>query len=830
MLASRSFLQRSSIRLLLILLVFLTACESAGITGEETPSSSTAAGNKQTTYAEITFEVQLPEKLADGQNLYIEFLDEVTGLALNPSRAQMQTNDQEYFGIKIPVVLGSVVKYRYFRDNDPIGVEYTADNNPVRYRLYVVYGPGVVQDTIAAWRSAPSSAPRGRIEGQVANKKDNSPIVNALVAAGGVHALTASDGSFVLEGLSPGLHNLVAYALDGSFQPFQQGAQVAAESTTPALILANPVKMVNVTFNVHPPAGSPNGIPIRLVGNTYALGNTFADLAGGINTLASRAPLLNVNQDGAYSITMQLPVGLDLRYKYTLGDGFWNAEHGTDGMMRLRQLIVPGKSTVVEDTIESWKDGEHAPITFTVTVPADTPTGDVVSIQFNPYGWTQPIPMWPVGQNRWFYALYSPFNSFGQASYRYCRNEQCGVADASNSAGPDAEGFLITPSDTVQNIEDTIPSWAWENSAASQVVISGAPIQTRNGSFQAGVAFAPSYTPSVQAYSSGAVQTLKDIGANTAVLTPTWHLTNNTPPVMAPVTGQDALWLDLSSMITKAQNAGISMVIHPILRYNTDPDDWWQSAARDDGWWQTWFARYTTFLLYHADLATQTGAKALIIGDETVLPALPGGKLADGSLSNVPGDAEERWSKIIAAIRSRYSGKLIWMIPYHGALPEVPAVAKSVDYLYVEVTPPLMDKDDPVQAEIEASVTALLDGDILKLQEESKLPVILGLQYPSVRGAFDGCVSAADGGCLPMETFLSPGLNIASVEQGLEDQAYAYSAFLSAIDQRSWIAGFYSAGYYLPVEVKDFSTSVRGKPAGDVLGYWYPRLTGQVSQ
>ena len=56
---------------------------------------------------------------------------------------------------------------------------------------------------------------------------------------------------------------------------------------------------------------------------------------------------------------MMLPAGADIRYKYTLGDGFWNAEHNTDGNFILRQLIVPASSTPVQvqDTVQTWQAG-----------------------------------------------------------------------------------------------------------------------------------------------------------------------------------------------------------------------------------------------------------------------------------------------------------------------------------------------------------------------------------------------------------------------------------------------------------------------------------------
>jgi hypothetical protein len=813
----------------ILLLTLLTGCQGINL-AETNISPQSQEKAPEIRQAEITFEAVSPAKLAKGQNLYLEVLDEVTGLALNPIRTRLQGEDSQNFKTKIAFPVGSVIKYRYIHDNDPIGVEYSSQGQQVRYRLYTVDGPGIVHDTIAAWKSTPYNGGMGRIQGQVANKSNNSPVVNALVVAGGMQTLTASDGSFLMEGLPPGLHNLVIYSLDGSFRTFQQGAIVASNSTTPAVILLDSNKTVNITFRIHPPEDNPKGVPIRLIGNIFALGNTFADLRGGVNVVTSRAPLMAFQSDGTYLLTLKLPVGLDLRYKYTLGDGFWNAEHTSSGEIRVRQLIVPDNDSTVEDTIDTWKTANFGSVSFTVTVPDTTPISDTVSIQFNPFSWTEPIPMWPVGKNRWLYILYNPLNVFNSASYRYCRNDQCGTADALDTQGDKAQGKTFSPKDTDQALQDTVKEWAWLVLSTEPVVVSAGTIGARDANFQAGVEFLPGYHPSWQPYMTWAFQNVKEIGANTVMLTPTWHLTHKDPPVIAPVAGRDPLWFDLTQMAIQAQQKGLGITIHPVLRYPEDPQVWWQSAARDDGWWQSWFDRYHTFLLYHADLATQIGAKALVIGDESLLAALPGGTLADGSSSNVPGDINDRWHKLLVSIRARYSGKLVWMVPYAGKLPPVPDILKDdVDMLYIQISTPILTTDQPSQNDLEARLTAALDSDILKLQEQTNHPIILGLQFPSVSGAYDGCVDSS-GTCLPSDAFLRPAPGYPSTQLSLNDQALVYSAALAAVNQRSWITGFYASGYFPPVELIDMSTSVRSKPAGDVLWYWFPRLLGQVAQ
>ena len=815
----------------LVLRLFLILFLVSSCTGQPqvvSPSAQPASQDPISTIyqAEVNFTVSLPDPLAQGQSLFIEFLDEVTGLALNPTRVRMGAAEgTRSYAAKAQFPVGSVLKYRYIRDNDPVGpIEYTSRGQQVRYRMFYVDGPGTAQDVVAGWRNAPSTANLGRIQGQVSVIGSNSPIVNALVTAGGMHTLTASDGSFLLEGLPPGVHTMVVYSLDGNYRVFQQGAVVAPDSTTPAFIQTSQAPTVNVTFVVNPPANHLKGAPVRLVGSTYALGNTFADLRGGVSVTASRAPLMTAQSDGSYMLLMQLPVGLDLRYKYTLGDGFWNAEHRADGGFKLRQLIVPDKDVILNESIETWTVNDMQPVTFNVTTPADTPINDVVSIQFNPYGWTEPLPMWPGGNNRWFYILYSPLNLMKNATYRYCRSEQCGFADASDTPGPSAAGKPFDGTGEKKSYEDSVETWAFLGSTGEPITVSAAQIQSRGPDFVTAAELIPSYHPSWQPYVSWAFQNMIDIGANTVILAPTWHWTRQTPPVIEAVAGTDPLWNDLTSMNNQARKRGLEVMLHPVSLISGNPDEWWRDAPRDKGWWQSWFDRYHTFLLYYADMAAQMGAKGLIIGDDTILPALPGGVLADGMPSGVPEDAGERWSGMIADVRARYTGRLLWLAPLTTSDPVVlPEFTKGVDHLYVRVSAPLVqDNDQPSLADLESAFAALLDERVQPLQEANGQPVMLGLLYPSAPGAAAGCV-ASDGACLSVYGLQQPAAQ-AGNPSDYAQQAAIYSAALSTINQRAWISGFAAAGYYPATGLRDISASIRSKPAADVLWYWYPRL------
>ena len=802
------------------LLLLISAC---GIDSNTPVPISVIASPTPLEQSNLTFEVEIPLKSPQGQNIYLDILDEVTGLALNPVRVSMTSIDALHASIKIPLTLGSVVKYRYLREGNPPAFETTSLGKLVRYRMIVVSGQTFVKDSVSSWSDIPYQETSGRISGQVTNAVTNSSIPNILITAGGNQTLTSSDGSYLLEGLPPGTHNLVAYSLDGSYQPFQQGAVVAPDATTPAPLQMTPSVFVNITFLTRMPESSIKNVPVRMLGNIYQLGNTFADLTGGVSTIASRAPQMTPMQDGRYSLTLALPMGLDLRYKYSLGDGFWNSEHGSDGRFVVRQLIIPSRDSIIEDAVESWSADNNASISFSVRVPNFTPKNENISLQFNPYGWTEPLPMWSLGNDRWLYVLYSPFNMFSHAGYRYCRNDECGVTDDLVTKGFNTKGFPFTTSRIAQTFEDDIQKWNWLDPPGSPTTVVASDIQARGSTFMAGVELLSKYQPPWQSYMNIGIQKIQELGSNWVILTPTWRYTRNNPPVLEIVPGKDPLWMDLNQTVNLSQHQNLKIALFPQTIYDPDPSLWWQSAKKDSGWWQNWFERYRTFILHHADFASQNNLSALIIGGPDVLPALPGGLLDNGSPSNVPGDVDEKWRQLLRDIRTRFGGKLAWAMGYPNGFKQIPGFLSDLDFVYILWSAPLTTVSNPNMTDLANEFGRLLDTDILPFQASIDKPITIAIDYPSIDGAGMGCINAGNL-CLPFNVFDQPFIDIPGVNIDLAEQTDIYNASLSAINQRPWITGIISRGFYPPAAVQDKSSSIHGKPASDVLWYWFPKI------
>ncbi len=776
--------------------------------------------------AQVTFHLTLPSALSPNESLSLRVLDEVTGLGFNYVDYPMQARDALNYTATLPLAVNSVVKYRYVRTGGLGTPEYNAFNQPLRYRMFFAIGPGEVTDILAAWPDRPFIGTMGSIQGTAVNVDTGVPVPNLLVTAGGVQSVTDSAGRFNLQGLPAGTHNVVAYAMDGMYQTFQQGATVAQGLTTPVSVSVRTAALVPISLTVRVPSNTQPGAPLRIGGNLLQLGNTFSDLKGGLNTIAERMPIMSYVAEGLYTYTIQLPVGADVRYKYTLGDGLWNAEHKSNGEFVVRQIIVPPTGIAIEETVATWQAGPSAPISFEVSVPPDTPAGDIVYIQFNPYGWTEPIPMWFDRDNTWKFKLYGPLN-LSTIYYRYCRNGQCGVADDAATAGASAAGRQVSTALTGQDIRDTVTRWAWMNSSGPASLV-GSNVTPRASGFMTGVEFQSYFQPDWISFTNLAMQNVQALGTNWVILTPSWTYTSSNPLVFGTIPGPDPLWTDTEIMVSQARGLNMSVALFPQPRFPAAAVDWWRTAPRDANWWPIWFDYYRAFAVHYADVATHSGSQAIILGGDWLGPALPNGTLSDGSPSGVPGDAEARWQAIINDVRTHFRGQVWWAMPYSAPNLVTPPFLSRTDGIYLMVSDTLSESPVPTKDELAQAAAALLDNGVQPLQSLVGKPVYLAFAYPSASGATARCLPANSTTCLDWMSLNQPGIDRPEVALNLQLQADIYEALFAAVNTRPWVSGVIARGYYPPTLLQDKSASIHGKPAGDVLWYWYQRFLGLV--
>ena len=183
--------------------------------------------------------------------------------------------------------------------------------------------------------------------------------------------------------------------------------------------------------------------------------------------------------------------------------------------------------------------------------------------------------MWPLGNNRWVYQLYSPLNMLGDFEYRYCRNDQCGVADDVQTA-PGQRGRSVSTSLAPQDLQDTVTAWTWFQASAPASPV-GLPVTARSAGFWAGVEFLADHDPTWQAWLPLAIQDVQGHYANWLVLAPSWTVSRTSPFVFSPVPGTDALWADNLDTISRARAANLNVALFPAPNLPSDSAAWWTS-------------------------------------------------------------------------------------------------------------------------------------------------------------------------------------------------------------------------------------------------------------
>jgi hypothetical protein len=320
-----------------------------------------------------------------------------------------------------------------------------------------------------------------------------------------------------------------------------------------------------------------------------------------------------------------------------------------------------------------------------------------------------------------------------------------------------------------------------------------------------------------------------DHGVSHVTFTPVWTLRRGHPlpqlgfePAHSPFRQE---WL---AAIDAAHQAGLQTQLHPGLVWPGGPaTDWWRVTSRDEVWWSVWFDRYQAFMESYASLAQEARVERLVMGGPAVAPALPGGLLPGGSPSGVSQEAQLRWGEIIAGVRQIYSGRLAFELELGDELQSPPAFLDRFDELQIYWRASLGERNDLEPDEMQAEAARWIDEVLLATPELEGLPLILSVEYLSIDGSATGCPRAPDFSCRSPEAFDRGQIGDPDLQLDLWEQGAAINAVLMEAYQNTAIEGFYIRRYDPALALQDKSASVNGKPAADVLWYWYPRIQGE---
>ncbi len=253
---------------------------------------------------------------------------------------------------------------------------------------------------------------------------------------------------------------------------------------------------------------------------------------------------------------------------------------------------------------------------------------------------------------------------------------------------------------------------------------------------------------------------------------------------------------DLIHALGQAYALGLKVMLKPHLDLSNDPSHWRGQigqAYTSESEWSEWFASYRAFIEHYADLATAYGADQFCIGCE---------------LEGTTHRAAD-WRAVVAGVRSRYAGPLIYAGNHSGE--EVGMTWwDAVDILGVDAYYPLSTKPNPTLEELKAAWKPHVSS-LASLSAKWQKPLILTeIGYRSIDG-----------------TAMYPWDWQIQGKVDLQEQADCYQAAFESVYREPWFAGIYWWSWSPdPLEggPDDEGYSPHDKPAEEILKTWFGSL------
>ena len=296
------------------------------------------------------------------------------------------------------------------------------------------------------------------------------------------------------------------------------------------------------------------------------------------------------------------------QYRYVLGDDSLGMD-GSDGLQDgVRTLVYPEIDTLVEERVERWewsqevaaaRSGEPSDVVFRVTVPPTTARDVTMRLVGDDPALDAAVAMTRQTSNPWLYEAVVPLPGGASVSYWYDRG------------GPETRsqrGFQIVVGHTGQVVDDWIAGWSDSPAEA---------LGTRPD-FITGI-----YTPDF--WSTGfldlSAATFERISAHNGgwvVVSSVWHYGQFDPPTVEPRRVKAPSVLapkeDIVAQARIAREKGLEVILGPQLNMEMVPggvDAVCRSHPQQ--WLDPWLDEAERFWMWHAIVAEEIGADALVL-------------------------------------------------------------------------------------------------------------------------------------------------------------------------------------------------------------------------
>lgn len=787
-------------------------------------NTSTADAN---THPDVlaSFFVTLSSPIPAEHGLAIELVDPLTIHNLNPAYLPMQSVDDLHFQVDLPAKKGGMLQYRYVLTGDANTIESGSNGLPISSRFFYITDHSRIQDNVIGFTNLPDEVHTGSVDGRVETSGSDIPAAGVIITIAGITTTSTIDGLFHLENIPVGTQNLTIFAPDGTLEPFEQQAVIEENQVTPIDIALKPRKLVNITFFVKAPENTPRLSTLRLFGNLSTLGDSFAGLFGGTDLVQNRAVVLTRQSDDKFFAVMQLPVDTEIQYLYSLGDTFWNRETNPEGNQSNRRFFIPDQDAIIEDQVASWETSTYKSILFKLIPPANTNPSDRIQIQFNAYGWMDPVDMWPVGDSTYEYELFNPLNFSKSVDYRYCRSQICGMRDSNTQSD---QMLSFQSSSSTQVLPTMSADWSGLSLFTEPTTVTTEETEPRSGDFHTVIEISDSYRPAWLTYYEPGLISIKALNANTIILPVAWTFRSAKPVWLDLDLSQNPSISDIQSIVKLAKNEGYRVYLMAVTQYPEGAESFWVDFLEGQPAWDQWFLSVFNFYKAVSNLATSFQVDGVILGDEDLSSILGQTNEVSGTLETYPEDGTQRWDDIFFEIRRNYPGTIFLGTNFtdlHGLTSITP---DNFDGVYVLNQGQISETNGDVRYYAGAFSDKLTEiTSFANLNSDKK--IWLGLDFPTISSSFMGCINIS-GRCMIPSVLNFPSPSQPEIPVSHVEQANLYNAILPEANRQDWLNGISTRRYLILGHYQDQSSSINGKPAADIIWYWFSTMTGRPTQ
>ncbi len=247
---------------------------------------------------------------------------------------------------------------------------------------------------------------------------------------------------------------------------------------------------------------------------------------------------------------------------------------------------------------------------------------------------------------------------------------------------------------------------------------------------------------------------------------------------------------DFQELIRRANRLGLRVFLMPIVLLRNPRGNEWRGQIEPPDW-EDWWAQYSEFVLYFADIAREGGAAGLLVGSELISTE----RMTD------------RWTRLIAAVRPRfYGGRLGYSANWDHFRPI--EFWDKLDFIGLTSYFTLADRRNPTVEEIVARWEPIR-RDVLAWQRRIGKPIL----FTEV-----GWCSQEGAATAPWNYYQ----NQVATPAGHEEQRRLYEAFVQVWGATPELLGViwweWTPG---PGGPDDYGYSPRNKPAEQVLRRWF---------